>query len=60
MNTAIVRQQPFLMRVEEICPVVYTGNTCRRAAEDFGPPRVQVGVEVYHTDGSVAAYDGAE
>ena len=48
------------MRVVEVRPVVDRGLSGRGSAEDFGPPGVEVGVEVDDADGSVGFGDGAE
>ena len=48
------------MRVVEVRAVVYRGLRGRGSAEDFGPPGVEVGVEVDDADGSVGFGDGAE
>lgn len=44
----------------EIRAVVYGGLLRRCSAEYFGPPRVEVRVEVYDADGTVGLVDGAE
>ena len=44
----------------EVRAVVYRGLRGRGSAEDFGPPSVEVGVEVNDADGSVGFGDGAE
>ena len=41
------------MRVVEVCPVVDGRLLGRRTAEDFGPPGVEVAVEVDDRDGTV-------
>lgn len=48
------------MRVVEICAVVYAGLVGGGAAEDFGFPGVEVGVEMDDADGTVGFCDGAE
>ena len=48
------------MRVVEVRAVVYRGLSGRGSAEDFGPPGIEVGVEVDDADGTVGFGDGAE
>ena len=43
----------------EVRPVVHRGLRGRGSAEDFGPPGVEVGVEVDDADGSVGVGEGA-
>lgn len=60
MDRGVVRDQTFLGRVVEVCAVVDCGLFAGGAAEDFGTPGVQVGVEVEDCDGAVGAGDAAE
>lgn len=55
----VVRQQPFPVRVVEVRAVVDGCLGRRGSAEDFGPPGVEVGVEVDDADGAVGFVDGA-
>ena len=48
------------MRVVEIRAVIYGGLRRGGSAEYFGPPGVEVRVEVYNADGTVGLVDGAE
>ena len=48
------------MRVVEVCPVIHRGLRGRGSTEDFGPPGIEVGVEVDDADGAVGFGDGAE
>lgn len=59
MYVRIVRQQTLPVRVVEICAVVDGGLWRGGPAEDFGPPRVEMGVEVDDADGTVGFVDGA-
>lgn len=59
MYVRIVRQQPLPVRVVEIRAVVYGGLRGGGSAEDFGPPGVEVRVEVYNADRTVGLVDGA-
>ena len=60
MYVCVVRQQPFPVRVVEVRAVVDGGLGRRGPAEDFGPPGVEVRVEVDDADGAVGFVDGAE
>lgn len=60
MYVCIVRQQPLSVRVVEVRAVVYGGLLRWGSAEHFGPPGVEVRVEMYDADGTVGLVDGAE
>lgn len=57
VDIAVVGQQPFLVRVVEVRPVVDGRLFGRGAAEDFGLPRVEVRVEVNDADRAVRGFD---
>ena len=53
VDVAVIGQQALLVRVVEVGPVVDGRLLGRCAAEYFGPPRVEVAVEVHDRDGAV-------
>ena len=60
MDVAVVGEETFFVRVVEVCPVIDGGLFGGGAAEDFGLPGVEVGVEMDYGNGTVRVGDAAE
>ena len=60
VDVGVVGEEALLGGVVEVGAVVDGGLAGRGAAEDLGPPGVEVGVEVDDADGAVGFVDGAQ
>ena len=60
MDIRIISQQPLLMRMIEISPVIYRRLLCRCTAKNFRLPGIEVGVEMYDADGAVGFVYGTQ